>query len=213
MRKNRRNKPSNGKCRTDALDFTGRRFGMLTVLHRINELTDQAYWMCRCDCGKEHAVRQTGFHNGTTGSCGCARTEAVRKALSLPVGEGSIRRAITALKQSAKRRRIIVELSDTEIRALFSLPCHYCGVSGSNSLKTYHIGPRAAELREQSVVRMNGIDRLDSDLGYAAGNVVSCCKHCNISKRERHVKDFAKWVRLVYTKWASSNYIDTEESA
>ena len=32
-------------------DLTGKRFGMLTVLHRAQEDYPRVYWTCRCDCG------------------------------------------------------------------------------------------------------------------------------------------------------------------
>ena len=65
-------------------DYTGQRFGMLTVLG----LSDEVYidpktgwkrkkWKVRCDCGKEYSVCGNCLksRNGYTKSCGCARGE------------------------------------------------------------------------------------------------------------------------------------------
>ena len=58
------------------IDLTGRRFGNLVVLNSVpNEIkTDKqgtTYWMCRCDCGKEHLANGVSLRRGHTTSCGC----------------------------------------------------------------------------------------------------------------------------------------------
>lgn len=41
---------------------------------------------------------------------------------------------------------------------------------------------------------LNGIDRIDSDLGYVDGNVKSCCFICNRAKGNLSIIDFRKWI-------------------
>lgn len=66
------------------IDYTGQRFGMLTVLG----ISDEVYidpktgykrkkWKVRCDCGKEYSVCGNCLksRNGYTKSCGCIRGE------------------------------------------------------------------------------------------------------------------------------------------
>jgi hypothetical protein len=48
----------------------GSRHGMLTVLQK----QDGCFWLCRCDCGVEKAVRHSCLL-GTTRSCGCLRRQ------------------------------------------------------------------------------------------------------------------------------------------
>ena len=53
-------------------DLTGRRFGMLTVLHRVeNDSRGNVQYLCRCDCGNEKVVRGAPMVHGLTLSCGC----------------------------------------------------------------------------------------------------------------------------------------------
>ena len=54
-------------------NLTGVRFGKLEVL-RLYPYSDRhgRYWLCRCDCGKEIAVRQNFLTSGHTKSCGSA---------------------------------------------------------------------------------------------------------------------------------------------
>lgn len=55
-------------------DLTGKRYGALTVLKylgNINPKRNTAYFLCRCDCGKEKAIEGTSLSGGKTKSCGC----------------------------------------------------------------------------------------------------------------------------------------------
>ena len=57
-----------------AIDATGQRFGMLTVLSRVHtQGTHHATWLCRCDCGALAQVKGYRLRNGWTKSCGCLR--------------------------------------------------------------------------------------------------------------------------------------------
>ena len=56
-----------------AKDYTGVRFGMLTVLRPAYIKKGHKYYTCRCDCGNEIAVRASYFKTGHTKSCGCSK--------------------------------------------------------------------------------------------------------------------------------------------
>lgn len=56
--------------------FTGRRFGMLTVIRCANippnrHFNGKTLWECRCDCGNTAFVTTNNLKNGTSTSCGC----------------------------------------------------------------------------------------------------------------------------------------------
>ena len=55
-----------------AIDLTGQKFNRLLVLERDTkkDKSRQAWWKCRCDCGKEISVRGYCLRNGNTQSCG-----------------------------------------------------------------------------------------------------------------------------------------------
>lgn len=60
---------------TKKLDLTGQRFGKLTVLEPAENIGSKTVWRCRCDCGKEVAVKTCYLRNGHAISCGCALPE------------------------------------------------------------------------------------------------------------------------------------------
>lgn len=55
------------------IDATGQKFGLLTVSTRASRKGNQAYWLCRCDCGGTTITTITKLRSGRTSSCGCRR--------------------------------------------------------------------------------------------------------------------------------------------
>lgn len=61
-----------------AEDLTGKRFGWLTVVSRVeNSPPGNPKWNCKCGCGGNKAVFVGNLKSGGTKSCGC-RAKIVR---------------------------------------------------------------------------------------------------------------------------------------
>ncbi len=59
-------------------DLSGQKFGKLTAISvdRRSQAKGRGYrnyWMCKCECGKERAIRDDALLGGVTQSCGCLR--------------------------------------------------------------------------------------------------------------------------------------------
>jgi len=81
----------------------------------------------------------------------------------------SVKGRYSKYKYSAKVRDIIFRLIIKDVASIIKKPCKYCGYQGE-----YY----------------NGIDRVDSELGYTKNNCVSCCAICNRMKLNYKVEDF-----------------------
>lgn len=77
-------------------------------------------------------------------------------------------------------------LSHDDVFKLVTSNCHYCGSEPLN--KYVHRG---------FIFMSNGIDRVDSSIGYIKENCVTCCKHCNWAKREQSLDEFLGWVEKI----------------
>ena len=83
------------KCYYDTLliDLTGRRFGRLVVLKRDSNKSNitrtSRYWLCKCDCGITKSLLGTNLHQ--TLSCGCWRSERIKKLSRMQCGKKSPR--------------------------------------------------------------------------------------------------------------------------
>lgn len=79
-------------------------------------------------------------------------------------------------RSSAKKRGYEWQLTRDEYEALVCADCTYCGA------------PAAP---------VNGVDRVNNNIGYIASNAATACEHCNYAKRKMTRLDFIKWARRV----------------
>ena len=61
------------------IDLTGQRFGMLTVIKRVDNYIQPngdtiIKWLCKCDCGNDCITRGSYLRSNNTRSCGCLKT-------------------------------------------------------------------------------------------------------------------------------------------
>jgi hypothetical protein len=89
------------------------------------------------------------------------------------------------------KRGLGCTLSGEEILSLVKSKCHYCGSKNSNHFKY-------KQPNFEYNFYYNGIDRIDSSIGYIQGNVVSCCKTCNIAKMDMNYNDFINHIKKIY---------------
>ena len=174
------------------------KFGRLLVVefsHR-HEKQRNAYWKCICDCGNKVTVRHSLLKNGTSTSCGCFQKETASRIIkneiqrrTLRYGEAARRSLFRSYEKNAKARSIPFELSLSLFVEITTLPCSYCGRQPEQIF--YNKNWNGEYI-------YNGIDRVDSALGYLPENCVSCCKHCNVAKMGLSEIDFLKLVYSIY---------------
>lgn len=59
------------------IDLTGKKFGRLTVMSRVENPGKEPCWHCVCDCGNECVAVGANLKNGTKQSCGCLVKETI----------------------------------------------------------------------------------------------------------------------------------------
>lgn len=91
------------------------------------------------------------------------------------------------IKKEAESRNKEFSLSDQEIKDIITDCCHYCGTDISYG-------------RKGKKPQINGIDRIDSNIGYKKGNVVTCCTRCNIMKNNYKLGEFLNTVLQIYQR-------------
>jgi hypothetical protein len=67
---------TDGLCMPIAIDLTGKRFGRLIAVERLQRFNNKStYYKCLCDCGKSKEIRSNHLTMGATNSCGCLQKE------------------------------------------------------------------------------------------------------------------------------------------
>lgn len=77
---------------------------------------------------------------------------------------------ISAIKNWAKKKGRVMELTDQQIEAMITSICYYC--------------------KKKKEGKFIGIDRKDNNLGYTVENTVPCCWPCNRAKNDQPTDKF-----------------------
>ena len=91
----------------------------------------------------------------------------------------------------ARSAKIEFSLNFEEFIVLTSSNCTYCEMEPKQF---------ATHGRYNGTYFHNGIDRVDSKLGYHTDNCVPCCKVCNYMKQSLTLGEFRNHIKSVYTK-------------
>ena len=176
-----RSVPKSCGCKR-GIDLKGKKFGFW---HVIKKSKRGGMWVCRCVCGTKREMASTPLLTGNSKSCGC------RAAKLQPKTPGTIlqRRILANYKGMARARGFDFDLSPTTLFGFISQPCYYCGSSAQNKIH---------DKKHHKIRRFNGIDRVDSTVGYAQGNVVTCCKTCNFAKGKMPIYRFEKYIKRLH---------------
>jgi len=60
-------------------DYSGQKFGKLVAIEQARNPRGKLMWQCLCDCGNETLASPTALRDGIKRSCGCLRSENMRK--------------------------------------------------------------------------------------------------------------------------------------
>ena len=182
-------------------EIIGHKFGKLTVLNTSETRGNrgQIRYDCICDCGNTHTVSGESIRSGKSKSCGCLKKAYIPKTFN-PNRE----HAILKVQYSHLKRRNNKIDSNTKcitfenFYTLSKSKCHYCGLEHSKTLLDRTNETKDTKLISDTIVCVNGIDRVDSSKGYVEDNVVPCCKYCNTAKNTMSRDEFFKWIKRVY---------------
>ena len=113
----------------------------------------------------------------------------MRKNQRISNDHSEVTAIILGYKRHAINRGFVWMLSREDVLNTIFKNCFYCESPPSNTKKTKNsIG---------SGLQYNGIDRVDSSIGYIKSNIVPCCKTCNIAKQNLSIDQFKMWaIRL-----------------
>lgn len=180
-------------------NLIGKRFGLLMVksmFHERDKLSRKIIkWVCICDCGNKRNVRTRELIHNITYSCGCKLYINPHKNKKYGEQEASFRAKVSTYKATAKSRNIIWDLTFDKATLLLKSNCHYCGRKPHKSFNLYDKSPRKfIKNKDKYQIYYNGIDRIDSRIGYVNDNVVSCCTICNFGKNNLTYNEFISWI-------------------
>lgn len=195
----------------NVINLIDKKFGRLTVINRnkVKGNRRQVRWDCICDCGNKHTVTGESLRSGKSKSCGCLLKESrYVKNKNTDREKAMLLLLYSPLKKRHRKKFSNKDYIDFNCFKKLSLSnCFYCGSVPSNKQPDVRYETRRGK-KEKIIVSMfilkyNGIDRVDSKVGYSNKNIVSCCKNCNSAKMELSIGNFKKHIQKIYNFWAS----------
>jgi hypothetical protein len=144
------------------IDLTGQRFDRLVVLRRgpRRATSTAAVWICRCDCGREHAVIGSALTHGSTKSCGCLKQDAyVVGTNRTHGGTGTVEYNAW---ENAKRRCYDPKATNYERYGGRGITMFLAWLNNFAAFLAY-LGPKPSP--------RHTLDRIDSNGNYEPGNV------------------------------------------
>lgn len=93
--------------------------------------------------------------------------------------KNDVEKVLKEYKRSAKKRKLPFFLTFRDVAVLIRSPCCFCGYEPLDDER-------------------NGIDRIDSSLGYVHGNVSPCCSNCNFCKGSMSDREFLDLVNRIH---------------
>jgi hypothetical protein len=157
----------------------------------------QRCWKVQCDCGTIAERSIVALRNSI--SCGCYLKEVqstLRKGKPSPrrksYGESSFNQLYSRYKRRAIEKGVEFSITKEDLSRITKENCFYCGLPPSSKMDT-------TETYGHYIY--NGLDRLDSSLGYSKDNIVPCCTRCNQMKNNMSLKDFFERVKIIYERF------------
>lgn len=183
------------------IDITGKQYGEWTVLGKHGYNKHRALlWDVVCSCG--NTAERTGNNLKHSNSCGCKTKERMslaRRGRPSPArkayGVSTFNMLRSRYRLRAKGKNIEYDLSDDFLKKTFAKDCVYCGSPPKSVMRTKET---------YGSYTYNGLDRVDSSMGYTEDNVVPCCTRCNQMKNDMPIPEFLKKVKEIYDRWTSS---------
>lgn len=187
---------------------SGDKIGISTI---IREIEPQWYnngnrrkkklrvFFLECECGSEFIRNDICIRNSRHNACRkCAHRICAEKNKTNPVLLSRQRtdeeRLFVMCRSSAKKRNMTFGICLSFFSLLIKKPCHYCG--GQPSIRTI-----ASEFQKQKRAARktiaNGIDRIDSSIGYIESNCVPCCWKRNLAKGKFTVDEFLEHCKKI----------------
>lgn len=184
-----------------AKDCTNKKIHNLTFIEKTERKRGtNIIWKALCDCGNITYVVPADVKNENTTSCGCQHKKAMQKAGPKVAAKN---RKYDPIVSSARVVWKAYKDADCNFDTFFKLSQQNCFYCGRAPHITYNVvskkGRYNSQLqREQGNFTYNGLDRIDNTIGHTKGNIVPCCKGCNIAKNAISLDEFFTLIKLIY---------------
>lgn len=167
-------------------------FGYLTVISTYKlDRCNRAIFYVQCICDHVFEVSGTNLRTGRVTSCkSCSFEKRSLSQIAVPQERQLFNRLIL---ERCRKNNIPVSIDVNDYIEICKQDCFYCG---NKPCKINHFSKR--KFVNTGDIFINGIDRINSSIGYLKSNCVACCKSCNYAKHTLSQEDFIAKIKKIY---------------
>jgi hypothetical protein len=169
-------------------DFVGYENELYKVLEFTKQVGKRLFYKVSCKkCGNECEMRKDSIMNSQRSSCINCKGNGRIASLEAPINV-----YFSNYKRNANIGGLEWNLSNEDFNNIITKPCIYCGSLPKElqSLEKYHF------VTER--VKVNGVDRVNNELGYTLNNCVPCCTMCNKMKLIYSETEFLEHISQIF---------------
>jgi len=177
----------------------GDKFGKFTVIKKAKHITAAGNvewrWECTDEYGELCYKRARALYQEAE-----KHNQRIEKAQNAEYYEkmgmnqmGLRKHVFREYIRNAANRDIPMNLKFEEFNELIGQNCYYCGAE-----PVVHESLIDRSNKSEPMLKHNGIDRLDSSIGYEKDNCVPCCYICNRAKAQLGTKEFLAHIKKIY---------------
>lgn len=161
-------------------------FSRLTIIKKADRKgkTGKSYYLCQCSCGKTTLASRSDLVTGNVKSCRCLRRELPSTVFKKEKGSVSYTALYNRNIRGAKLRKLTFNVPSEYYKKLICSPCYYCGAE-PKPFNAYNLKQQinmTTTAVKEAWIQVNGVDRINPNVGYEVGNIVPCCTKCNYGK-------------------------------
>jgi len=178
---------------------TWERYWRLLVISQAEENEKRKWirWNCKCDCWNNKIVYSDELSSWKSNSCWCLRNERL-KDLQYKPRKDRKKQILNNQFRNSRLKKIWCNLTFEEFKKLSYWNCYYCWQEPNRIIEDRKTDSKKQWKISNEIIKINWIDRINSNWIYTKENTVSCCKNCNTAKSIMTQEEFLKWVKKVY---------------
>jgi hypothetical protein len=187
-----------GCLRKNPFSLEGRKFGKLTVI-KLNSIKNNhgfRMWECLCDCGNNVIISSNHLNQKKRKSCGCIVKSGLRNFKNRDDAIWT-KLFIDSVIKRAKKEKFEIDITLEDFKKISMETCHYCGIQYDKTRED-RISKFTNKPISDTIIKYNGIDRINSSKGYIKENIVSCCAKCNHAKMDLTQEEFYQHIINIY---------------
>lgn len=190
------------------IEMSGKTYNSWKIIRPLRTVGKIVFYLAEClQCNREYDVDGRNVRLNLSKRCtdcgrkasAAARTGKMRKGIDPQII--ALKRILKSYRAGAANRNLSFNITEESFYKLIKEECGYCGNLPDTRVNPLKGTGYSKEKESLGWIVYNGLDRIDSKIGYESYNVITCCSECNYAKGARTAQQFIEWVTRIHANF------------